>query len=48
MSTTRQENTASQAVMRRIGLLDAGRAVHFGRDAVVYTLTRSEYAANRH
>jgi RimJ/RimL family protein N-acetyltransferase len=44
VSVTHPENEASQAVMRRLGLIFRDRAVHFGREMVVYAITRAEWS----
>jgi RimJ/RimL family protein N-acetyltransferase len=43
VSVTHPENRASQAVMRRLGLTYRDRAVHFGRELVVYAIARDAW-----
>ena len=43
VAVTDPDNTASQAVLRKIGLKPAGRAHHYGREVSFFRLARGEY-----
>lgn len=46
IAVTRRDNSASQRIMQKLGMTDRGTGIYYGKEQVVYDITRAGWCAS--